>query len=298
MSKKIPDFPEFAVLDFGHKKNIDNMVNEFLPYSDFNFISLFCWNTTGKTKISKLKSNFVIQLADYIEGDITWSIIGNTDIDKSLLELLSAVNELKLVPHVVINNIAEKGKFTILQDRDSFDYLYDVRSLATLPGLAYKKKRNKANRFKTSVENLTVLNTKRITISDANKLKNVFMSWIEQNNKIPEEFEAENSAILRFLNYADHFNIISTQIYANDELVAFSFNEILDNGYAICHFEKALTVHEDIYPFLAQESAKVLLNEGCEILNWEQDLGIDGLRQAKLAYKPTRMLKKYTVTIA
>lgn len=250
------------------------------------------------TEVSKIKNNLVIKLADYVSGEIIWSIIGNEHIDDSLFVLFMSTNELKLIPQVVIDNIADRSKFSIRQERDSFDYLYDIKALATMGGQIYKKKRNKANRARSLIKDIKVVNDRKISLEQAHNFRLVFQKWLENNNKQSEDFKAENSAVLRFLNFSDSFKVINTQIYSKNKLVAFSFNEILANGYAICHFEKALTVHQDIYPFLVQESAKALLKEGCKILNWEQDLGIEGLRQAKLSYHPMKMLKKYTIKLA
>jgi hypothetical protein len=39
-------------------------------------------------------------------------------------------------------------------------------------------------------------------------------------------------------------------------------------------------------------------SEGCRYVNREQDLGIDGLRQAKMSYNPVKFVKKYQVKSA
>ena len=62
-------------------------------------------------------------------------------------------------------------------------------------------------------------------------------------------------------------------------------------SYAI-HFEKAAPDYKGLYQFINQSFASVL-PESYNIINREQDLGIAGLRKAKLSYQPTGFVKKY-----
>lgn len=64
--------------------------------------------------------------------------------------------------------------------------------------------------------------------------------------------------------------------------------------YAV-HFEKGLTRFKGIYQYLNQAYAR-LLPEDIEFVNREQDLGDEGLRQAKLSYKPCGMIKKFSIS--
>jgi len=46
---------------------------------------------------------------------------------------------------------------------------------------------------------------------------------------------------------------------------------------------------------LIQEAAKFLSNKS-KIVNWQQDLGIEGIKKAKRAYRPIGYLRKYTIS--
>ena len=51
---------------------------------------------------------------------------------------------------------------------------------------------------------------------------------------------------------------------------------------------------KDIYSVLSWEFPQ-FVSKGCIWLNWEEDVGSTGLREAKTSYKPAFMLKKFIV---
>jgi hypothetical protein len=61
------------------------------------------------------------------------------------------------------------------------------------------------------------------------------------------------------------------------------------------HFEKANDRYKGVYQYINQEFAKTLPNY-FKLVNREQDLGDEGLRQAKMTYRPSSFVKKYRVT--
>ena len=61
----------------------------------------------------------------------------------------------------------------------------------------------------------------------------------------------------------------------------------------VIHFEKALDEYRGIYQFLNQAFAESL-PRFFTLINREQDLGNEGLRQAKMTYRPSGFVKKFT----
>ena len=83
-------------------------------------------------------------------------------------------------------------------------------------------------------------------------------------------------------------------IYVDGALEAFSIGEKLKPNMALIHIEKANPEIRGLYPYINQ---KFLVDEfpDVEFVNREEDLGIEGLRKAKLSYHPVRFAEKYTV---
>lgn len=296
----ISTYPEFSKLDLSQLKPVTKFTDRFEPFSDFNFTSLFCWNTDGSTEVSWLNDNLVVRMPDYLDGHTTvYSLLGDNLVEESLKTLLAQTNKLTLVPEAVIQAMQDKSAFIITEDEDNFDYVYDLDHLSDLPGSNFKKKRNKANVFVKAHENyeLVVKVTHSLEPNQAEMLRSVDRQWAKATPRDEGDILAERKALDVILENSQAFKPIIVEVWVDGSIKAFSINEIINQDYAICHFEKALkTHHEHLNTFLTIEVAKKLRAAGCRWANWEQDLGLDGLRRSKRSYHPVRMLKKYTVS--
>lgn len=294
----IAAYPEFSPLTLAHKHQITQFTAQFEPYSDFNFSSLFCWNVDGSTEVSRLNGNLVIRMPDYLDGHMVYSILGTNQIDESVEILLEITGKLEVVPEVVIHSLKGKERFKITEDPPNHDYVYDLSHLSEFPGAHYKKKRNKKNVFIEEHKNfeLEVKVVRQFDPEHAKLIKNVDRHWATEYKREAGDILAERKALDNMLDHWGEFESIMTEVIVEGEIKAFSINQILNHNFAICHFEKALIVHhENLNTFLVAEVAQQLRDAGCLYVNWEQDLGLAGLRKSKQSYRPIRMLKKYTI---
>lgn len=296
-SKKPPIFPKFEKVEIAHKEFIDTYNKLFEPYSDFNFTSLFSWSD-DQAEVSLLNKNLVLKMPDYLDGTPTYSVLGKNKVDETLLELFAIAKKLRYVPEVTVNSIRDQNVFHITEDEDNFDYIYLTSSLSSLQGGQYKKIRSKVHAFEQDHVNheVSTYTISRFPKELINEIKKIDLLWAISSDREDGDLISERKALATLLDNADSLNLLLTCLLVNNELKAFSINELLDKNYAICHFEKALKSHHaNITPFLVSTVAKKIHEAGVTHLNWEQDLGLPGLRHSKLAYQPTKMLKKYTV---
>lgn len=83
--------------------------------------------------------------------------------------------------------------------------------------------------------------------------------------------------------------------FLSDRLVAFTINEILSGGYYMGHFGKAEPDIRGLGDALESETAVMMQRMNCSVMNYQQDLGLPGLRKAKQSWMPVGLLKKYTI---
>ncbi len=299
----LPNFPKFKKLTIDDQEEINKYTKIFPPYSDYNFVSLFSYNTKEFIEISVLHNNLVVKFQDYITNKPFYSFIGNLDVKETVLELiqLSLGNNLppvlKLIPEINIsNNHSLLEEFNILQDPDNFDYILSVDEIKTLQGNKYGGKRNFVNRFIRTYgeKEINVLDLTDIKIQT--QIEDLFLLWEKAKGQTRDETETEFIATKRLLESADFFNLIPIGIYHDEKLIAFSIDELLQNNYSIIHFEKADINYVGIFQYLKQATAKHIDQLGGTYINYEQDLGIPGLRQAKQSWNPVNYLKKYIIT--
>lgn len=295
-----PQFPKFKYLSIEDKEELEEITGSYPPYSDFNFTSLWSWNITGAIKLCLDKENLIIQLTDYITNEPILSFLGTKSVNNTVEKLIKYAHsqgmnpQLKLIPEAVIKNI-DQDKFTVVEDRANFDYIYSVEKLKTYKGSKLAPKRNYVKRFrKNYYAEIRLLDLTQPKIKESTR--QLFILWAIQKNIPLSEAEHEYNAFCRFLNLKDFGQIIPLGLYIGESLAAFWFLEIVGNQYAVSHFQKADTKNYiGINPYLMQEGAKIVATKGVEFINYEQDLGIKGLREGKRDYSPIKYLEKFII---
>ena len=89
-----------------------------------------------------------------------------------------------------------------------------------------------------------------------------------------------------------HLPVKGGAIFCGEKAVAFTIGSEINSLTYDIHIEKALKEYQEAYSVINREFAKNEL-DGYKWINREDDMGLDGLRQAKLSYHPVKRLKKY-----
>lgn len=299
----IPQFPSSKKLELTDKDEIENFTRNFPPYSDYNFVSLYSYDTQNTIELSYLNDNLVILFEDYISAEPVYSFLGaNNFIDTSeqllnMAEKMNIVRQLKLVPEGNFGGgPKEISGFQVIEDPDNFDYILSVEKLSNLAGGEFQDKRNLYNRF--HLENpdaeIRVLN-----LSDDNVQKEIiqlFNIWVERKQKSKEETQHEETAIRRLLDASSYFNLVAIGIYKQNKLISFAIAEIVNNNFSVFHFVKADTQYKGNFETIYNALAKELLKAGSLYVNYEQHLGIENLKKSKELWRPVDYLKKYIIS--
>jgi len=294
-------FPRFVPLDSAHRDQIETITKQFPPYSDFNFTSLYSWNTAEAAAFSTLQGNLIIRFNDYLTGEPFYSFLGQTDVNKTAEALLSLTEaegrpiEIKLIPESTAKNV-DTTQFLVTEDTDNFDYILSVDQLKALAGSQFVKHRNKVSKFTRTYQT----DTRLLDLSDPavqNNLEHLFIKWEEWKQLPPAETKNEFMAVSRLFDLKSKDNLITIGVFFQNELLGFAISELLPDGYGMLHFEKATpSGFTGVYQYLKQETARVLSDRDCQLLNCQQDLGLPGLRTHKMGLCPVAFLRKYRVT--
>ncbi len=299
----LPEFPILKPLGIEDHPILHPFLEKFPPYSDYNFASMWCYNTQEKMEISTFKGNLVVKFEDYITSDYFYSILGENELEASIRELLIESKKrempeyLKLVPEIVADKIRENAEFTIEEDRDDFDYILSTKELSTLETTKYHTQKNHLNRFTNNFPDCKPISLNLNDKITQEKIFDVFYKWEKGRNKNREETGHELKALERFIDQSHLFKVEAIGADYKGELLGFMFAEHGSNGYSTGHFAKSDPQYKELYVFLYHNVAKSLFEKGFEYINIEQDLGIPGLRYAKEQWNPVKFLKKYTIKI-
>jgi uncharacterized protein len=294
----VPLFPEFKKITLEDWSEIESLSSSFEPYSDFTPVSLWCWGNDGQFEISKLNDNLVVRFADYVTRAPFLSVIGNNQVKNTISTLLAFSKQkgygewLRLIPLPMAQKL--DSVFVWEEDQDQFDYLYEVEKMRLFPGRRLRAKRNFSNRFKRHF----VSSTKKMDLTEKDiqdQIIHLCKKWGVQKGIAEEESAHEINAIQKSFE-AKKASILAIGIFIGDQLGGFTITE-LRNSYGVIHFEKANESYVGIYSFLMERTAEALKEQGITTINFEQDLGLPGLKVAKRSFSPSAFLKKCRVSL-
>lgn len=180
-------------------------------------------------------------------------------------------------------------QYFIDEIRDAFDYIYKTEDLAMLSGKKYHSKRNHISSFSKKYD----WKYKRIDKSLIPDVIACSEKWYNENaDKMDKYMSVERDAITVLLENMEILGVRGGAILVDDTIVAFTLGSEINELTFDIHIEKALKDYSEAYTVINREFAKNELSEYVYI-NREDDMGLEGLRKAKLSYKPHMLLKKY-----
>ena len=187
-------------------------------------------------------------------------------------------------------------EYIIEIDFDNSDYVYNLNELSFYSDHRYAKKRQFANIFLNRNSNIEV---KLLDLRDPNVQSEVLILydvWSGNKNGNGENsyFHKEHHAIHRLMSY-ELDNLLCVGVFVNMQLIGYSIFRKLPDHYAICYFSKININYQGLNEFLMKMSASKLILENCEWLNYEEDMGLPGLRFSKNSFRPSHFLRKYTI---
>lgn len=189
-----------------------------------------------------------------------------------------------------------KDKFLVEEERDYFDYLYDARELMNLPGKKYHKKKNHVNGFLREYENR--YSVKIADESDIPDIKDFLIKW-HKNRNIIDEYNRDDYELKGIFDVLDHCNMIKYKmmiVYVDGVVEGFTLGTYLsEEKTAYIHVEKANPDIRGLYAFINREFLRKCFSEAMYV-NREDDMGLEGLRKAKMSYNPISLIKKFTIT--
>ncbi len=188
----------------------------------------------------------------------------------------------------------DPAQYRIEEAVDSADYIYDAEGLRTLAGKTYRKKKNHVNAFLRDYEGR--YEYRPLCCSDKQDIWRFLDRW-EQNkdDDVENHLTAEVRGLHDVLSNCVPMDARMGGIFIDGELEAFSvgtYNEPMK--MAIIHNEKANPDIRGLYPFINQLFLQKEFPEA-ELVNREDDLGLPGLRKAKLSYHPIEMARKFNI---
>lgn len=290
---------DFQRLDLSVKPKYDSyLMNCRERGCEYSFVNLFLW---GRQKAAFVEA-YLTFFSQFDRRSVYPFPIGNGDL-KSILDKLIQDARTRGIPCCLTSLTKEDceavealypGAFRFHSDRESFDYIYAIDDLADLKGRKFQKKRNHYNHFVSDHPDYQILPLDENTRVAAFQM---LEQWYRDKQEADphNDFHLEQLAIHRAFAFQKQLDLEGLVLMEEGQVLAFCMGSRLNADTFDIHFEKARGSEDGAYAVINREFAKYLRDKYPELrwLDREDDMGLEGLRRAKLSYNPDHMIEKY-----
>lgn len=186
---------------------------------------------------------------------------------------------------------------TVESMRNSCDYIYLREELEALAGKNLKAKRNHCNRFIAEHPDFEYRELSPALSDECMALAQLWHDESEHENpEYGDTMSEEMNVLRRFFAHWDELGMIGGSIFVEGRMVAFTLGAaVTDDTFDVC-IEKADRFVNGAFSIINQQFVKHLPPQFVYI-NREEDMGLAGLRKAKLSYHPHQLLSYNIVSI-
>lgn len=268
---------------------------------EYSFSCAMMWSGVYQLTAGEV-AGFLVMRSDYWGRPAYLFPAGRGDLRQAIC-LLADQSRSERVPLAFYSLLPEDiqkldqlfpGAFSYRSIPDAWEYLYETQSLITLSGKKLHGKRNHINRF---IESYPDWRFEEISSpSQLEECQKMNARWLERNPDKGSSLLYESQAVEIAFRYFFEFGLRGGLIRTGGEVVAYSMGEPLGDDTFDVRIEKAYPDIQGAYTIINREFARHFC-EGYRYINREDDAGDEGLRRAKLSYRPCKMVEKYSAVL-
>lgn len=283
---------EWKPIELSDKALFDTVGNNEEGIAMFGFASLFLWSGYYKTEFAVIEGNITARGRSDSGKSVIYFPRGLSGNVRKTVENVMAdtEGEVRFMPltHKTAETIKQVFPEYELRELDGkWEYVYNRDDLAILAGKKYHAKRNHIAKFnKNYTSEYIEINKDNIDV--LRECAEYMLTAAENSPK------SEYTAIKRAIDNFDALGLRACVIKSEGRYVAYSIGSVLNADTADIHFEKADRTFDGSFAFVNKSFAENGFAD-MKYLNREEDLGIEGLRRAKLSYYPVRLNKTYSL---
>lgn len=301
-------FPEFEPINLQHQELVASFNRNLESnFSDFSFASLFSLDDNNSLELTNLRGNLAVQLVDSVSQTPLVSLLGVTEIDRSIRDLIAylkenlRINYLSFVPQLTVNAISDLEQLRILPERDNEDYLYSIPEVVAMQGgkfANFRRKVNLCSREVFSGEDPTLL----VGVDPAQVASFIQLYFREVLSRAaawPGERlgrQRDRLGLEKLLLFWGKLKLDLCAIKVEDEVKALAIVERIPRQTLLIHHYLVDHRIDGWGEFFFWKIARHFQGV-CSLINFEQDLGIPGLRKFKQHLQPCRRLSKFHLEI-
>lgn len=303
---KFPDFQKLTIDNKPAYLQYYSLLKE--PCSDLSLDNALIWlDYHNDLEVSDLNNNLVIRFTNVFDNNrVHYSLLGEFMITQTLDELFNYLRALTHTPRLsylseqVVNAIRKVHYSNIgfEEDIDNRDYVYKVEDLAKMQGKPYENLRGRVNNFVKDNLDITFTAFNLHNEDDRTIIESNILRWSEREEFLrndPDKWEL--TAIHKHLQLAPNLSTQAYGLYVQGKLVCITiFHLPPQEKWMIINHIQCDYDYREVYGYATHRLSLVAQTIGIEWINFEQDLGKEGLKRIKTLFRPEKFLHRYTVS--
>jgi uncharacterized protein len=256
---------------------------------ELNFANIFIWKDSEHPRWTILNGSLCVLVEPDFEDPYFLPPVGGERVPETIAACLALVPRLSRVPEAFVRRFG--AGFREEEDPNNFDYLYRVEDLAELKGKRYDGKRNRIRKF----ESTFVHEYHTLMRADVPGCVRLLEDWFEVKINGDPCMRGEKKAIVQALASFELLGLKGGVVKVGGRVEAFTVGGRLAPDMAVIPIEIANPGLVGLAQWINREFVRREWS-GYRLVNREQDMGLEGLRQAKLSYQPAGLVKKYNLS--
>lgn len=285
-------------LELEHKALFDRYFAADPPQvSELTFTNLFMWRQHYHPHWRECAGCLLIVLEPAAGRAMGLQPVGGGDKPaalEALSDLLAArrpAAAIERVGEAFVQRQVDPARYAAVPDRDNSDYVYATQDLIELAGRKYHRKKNHLHYFRKNYRYAY----RALDPELVREMLQLQTDWCQVRECFASEgLAAEDAAVREALEHFEALAFRGGAVLVEGRVEAFALGELLNPETAVIHIEKANPAIQGLYAAVNQMFVAEAWSE-VPFVNREQDLGLEGLRQAKASYYPHHMVTKYTL---
>ena len=260
--------------------------------NDYCFGNIFVWRRRFQPSIAFHHGSLLVKFMR--DGRPVYLYPAGGNIPDAMRELAADAQargsrlELAAVSQEMADELENRfpGQFEWTSGRNEADYIYHTSDLRELSGRKFHSKRTHITHFKEMGD----WAYEDIGTENLEECRAMNEDWFRQNGETADpNLDSEYDAIQEAFTHYERLGFLGGLLRLAGRVVAYTIGERLCRDTFVVHFEKAYGNIDGAYPVINNEFVSRHCGE-YRYVNREEDLGDEGMRRAKMSYRPANLL--------
>lgn len=296
-------FPEFRQLKLDDRVSYENFIKQFPPISDISFPKIIdWWEFFGDLRLAELNGNLVISYENYTdERAFGLSLVGRNDIDSSICQIFDYLKQnghpvrLVNVPEFVVELIDYPEMFKFTPNYRDDEYVLDLSRFATIENCSVLKRKRIKQFMQNNLQNKVEL--KAISLNDETNRQKLLETIDDWPHKGVNALGGLESRVLKGrINSDEDTGVRNACIFINGEPQAYViYHHLHDQDYIMITHCRVNYSIPGMFDYMTYAFSKYFTDKGFKYANIHSDLDSVRMRVLKIALKPAKFFRKYTI---